>query len=334
MSIRTTCSLLVALVFGAGAAHADLSTGLLAYYPFSGDAADASGNSNHGTPTVSMVLTTDRFGSQNSAYEFNGLNSYILVPNSQSLSSPTTAMTQAAWVMLYGVSQVGSAFDPILMKSVTTENAMMYRLYCTTSVLGVAYGNWNNGLASDATLPLNEWHHVASTSDGAKIRQFVDGVQVDSTAFVYAIVPDTRPLLIGADTPGSFEVFNGRIDEVRIYDRALTGAEIGALADLTVGVGDRARPATLSFGATRPNPTRAMCSAEFSLPFESDVAISVFDVTGRLVRTLLRERSEAGIHTIAWEGRDLHGGDAPAGLYFMRLRAGDQERWSRVVRVR
>ena len=281
-----------------------------------------------------LAATTDRFGQQGGAYLFNGSTSYVTVASSPSLSSPTQRITQCAWVLLNGTSLVGSAFDPILMKSSTTENAFMYRLYVVPDAIGVNYGDWVAGLVSTVAIGLGEWHHVASTYDGQKIRQYLDGAPVDSVAFNYTMVADTRPLLIGADTPGTFEVFNGKMDDVRIYDRALSAAEIATLGETTVGVGNAPATNALALGAPSPNPTRAGCTAQLTLPAASDVAVDVFDAAGRRVCTLVRGRMAAGTHTIVWDGRDARGEPSGAGLYFVGVRVGGEVRWGRVVRVR
>jgi hypothetical protein len=66
-------------------ASADINTGLVAYYPFNGNANDQSGNGNHGT-VFEATLTTDRFGNDNSAYSFDGVNDYISVNDTPELS--------------------------------------------------------------------------------------------------------------------------------------------------------------------------------------------------------------------------------------------------------
>src|SRR6185436_16603858 len=95
---------IVILAIAAQSARADITTGLIARYTFDGNANDVSGNNNHGTLVGGITLTTDRFGGANRAYSFNGSNSYISVPASATLNSPTTGCTQAAWVYLYGTS--------------------------------------------------------------------------------------------------------------------------------------------------------------------------------------------------------------------------------------
>ena len=76
-------------------------------------------------------------------------------------------------------------------------------------------------------LPLNAWSHLAATYDGATLRLFVNGAQVGSRAVTGALLTSTGALRIGGNSIWG-EFFQGRIDEVRIYNRALTAAEIQA----------------------------------------------------------------------------------------------------------
>jgi hypothetical protein len=81
---------------------------------------------------------------------------------------------------------------------------------------------WARGTA---VLPLNTWSHVATTHDGTTIRTYVNGVQVGTQAQTGALVTSTRPLRFGGDSVWP-EWFKGSLDEIRVYDRALTAAQI------------------------------------------------------------------------------------------------------------
>ena len=89
------CMVVFSLSLFVGPAHADLNDGLVAYYPFNGNAKDESGNGNHGAVN-GATLTEDRFGNIDSAYHFDG-NSYIVVPNSPALESPSDQYSVAVW---------------------------------------------------------------------------------------------------------------------------------------------------------------------------------------------------------------------------------------------
>jgi hypothetical protein len=88
-------------------------------------------------------------------------------------------------------------------------------------------------LSGPAALPLNTWTHVAATYDGATLRLYINGAQVSSQPHSGAIVTSTGALRIGGDSAG--EYFQGLLDEIRIYNRALSPSEI--LGDMNTRIG-------------------------------------------------------------------------------------------------
>jgi hypothetical protein len=328
MATRYLPFVLAALLFPC-TADADIVSGLMARYPFSGNASDASGNANNGSPVGGTVLTTDRFGAPNSAYSFNGLDSYISIPNSASLSAPTTEMTMAAWIQIAGPSLVGAGFDPIIMKSVTGENAFMYRMNATTTYFGSAFNNWNTHLSAGQTIPLGEWHHVASVFNGSAIRFYFDGVLVSTQAMVLTIAQDTRALTIGGDFPGIPEHFNGKIDEVALYSRALSDADILELYSVATGVPGAHAESGLTMGPPFPNPARGPVNIDFSLATAQSVRLGVYDASGRIVSRLVDESLARGQHAYQWNAEGVANG-----VYFLRLEAAGSQRVSKVVLAR
>jgi hypothetical protein len=93
---------------------------------------------------------------------------------------------------------------------------------------------------------------------------------------------------------------------------------------------------TVAFGlsAVSPSPFRGTTSIEFGLPQAGPARVRIFDVTGRLVRTLAQGPREAGRHKLAWDGRDARGEQVASGVYFVRLEALGREQMRRVVRVK
>src|SRR5262245_30746986 len=107
-------------------------------------------------------------------------------------------------------------------------------------VIGATYGSTNQNVFATAALTANTWTHLAATYDRTTIRLYVNGVQVASAAQTAAISTSNAALTIGANTYG--EYFNGLVDEVRIYNRALTAAEIQT--DMATPLGGSAGPDT------------------------------------------------------------------------------------------
>jgi hypothetical protein len=331
--LKRAISTLLAVSLLFGPARADLTTDLLALYSFNGHTNDISGNANHGSPMGGFGFTSDRFGNPNAAGEFNGFNSYVLVPNSANLASPDSACTQAAWILLYGPSQVGTGFGPITMKSASTENAFMYRLLASQAGFGSAFNNWFTHTSTPRTLNLDQWYHVATVFDGSTVQYFLDGAAIDTLPMALTITPDTRSLTIGADIPGILEIFNGRIDDVRIYSRALSHDDIAEMYGGLVGIEGLAASTGLTLAAIRPNPTSGTTDLEFTLGTSRAVHLSIHDVHGRRVRNLSSGRLPAGRHAVRWDGRDAHQQVTPAGLYFVRLVAGSDVLSRRIVRI-
>lgn len=94
------------------------------------------------------------------------------------------------------------------------------------------------------------------------------------------------------------------------------------------------RPLMFALRGATPNPARTLTHIAFDLPTQAAVSLQVFDVSGRVVRTLARSGMPAGTHVVAWDGRDANGHRAPAGVYLYRLRAAGFESTGRLTLVR
>jgi hypothetical protein len=89
--------------------------------------------------------------------------------------------------------------------------------------------------------------------------------------------------------------------------------------ELTTGVAEKDVPTKFFLGEFRPNPFNNVTSISFGLPKRSNVRVEVYDVTGRLVRTLVSGVKEAGTYTVEWNGRDDFGRSVSSGAYFVRM---------------
>ena len=170
--------------------------------------------------------TTGRFG--NALGFTGGESSWVTVPNAASLSL-TTGMTISAWVRPTAAMQ---SEPTILMKQASGNLA--YALYAnsgdgTPNAWYVSNGDWVSVFAApEHSVPLNTWTHIAATFDGATLRIFHNGQLSASQATAGAIDIASGVLRIGGNSVWSGEGFPGVIDEVRIYNRALSASEIQA----------------------------------------------------------------------------------------------------------
>ncbi len=319
--LRSAMLLFVALTISADspALGFDLTDGLVAHYPLDGNALDISGNNNHGLPNSTAVPSADRFGNPSSAYHFNGIDSQIIIPGSTSLDSPATASTQFAWIRLEGFSQVGSNFGPILMKSTSSANDFMYRLDVSAGGFGVAFGDWYTSAGATYDTPLETWFNIAATWDGLTARFYVNGQYIGGDDVTASVTDDGRDLVIGADYPGAYESFWGTIDDVRVYNRALSDEEIFELGGSEFSPVPYGRSGEIEISSGYPNPFSSSTSISFRLSETSSVSIEVFDLAGRRVRQLESEEIHSGEGSFRWDGRTADGRRAPSGIYHYRL---------------
>ena len=229
--------------------------GLVAAYSFDAGSgttlADASGNGHGGT----VVGATWTSGKHESALSFNGTNARVDLPALGTFYK--TGFTLEAWVKksttkldtgIVGSWDYPQGGGPMLW---VDHLAGRYHLTMNTGL--------SSYLDSGQTPTAEQWQHLTGTYDGATARFYLDGVLVASRPFT-GNVGDSDDWHIGAygGSPGQF--FDGVIDDVRIYDRALTGSEIQA--DLNEGVAADTTPpsAPTNFAKTSATATRISTS--------------------------------------------------------------------------
>ena len=197
--------------------------GLMAAYGFEETSGlnvnDASGRGHTGTISGATRTTSGRFGR---ALVFNGVNNWVTVADTPDLDL-TTGMTLEAWVYPTALS----GWRTVVLKEAT--NDLAYSLYAHDNIPRPASWIVTSGTGVEAfgvsRLTLNAWTHLAATYDGAILRFYVNGALVGSSAAAGSISTSTQPLRMGGNALWG-EWFQGRIDEVRIYNRPLSQAEI------------------------------------------------------------------------------------------------------------
>ena len=233
---------LVAVVAMAAAVNANITSGLIAYWNFEegsgGTITDVSGNGHDGTVQGTVTHSTDAcpFPGSSFACDFGDLAGHIQVPDHAALD-PTGDFTFAAWVKNRPSSSYNGC-DMILCKHNTGQNSdgsWMWGLDpWNTPHNPTGAGHffiatpWQAELYGQSHFPLNEWHHVAMTyQDGSDTYTFyIDGVAQSGT-YVANIMDNAAPLNIGGQEGNND--YAGLLDEVRMYNRALSADDIQEL---------------------------------------------------------------------------------------------------------
>jgi hypothetical protein len=201
----------------------DASSGLVAAYNFDEGAgtavADSSGNGLAGTISGATWAT----GHSGGALSFDGTNDWVTVADNDLLD--VTRVTISAWVR----PTVNTPWTTVVMKE--TNGGLAYALYANNASSRpagyVQIGGVDRVATGTAVVPTNTWTHLTYTYDGANMRMYVNGTLVRTVARTGNIVLSTGPLRIGGNA-GWGEYFTGLIDDVRVYNRALSLAEVQA----------------------------------------------------------------------------------------------------------
>ncbi len=203
------------------------ASGLVAYYPFSGNAQDESGNGNDGSAVGGAALAMDRFGSADSAYQLDGTSGYIEIPDSADFNF-NQPLTVTAWIYLNdntSASIVGQWGPGGFGGDAFVLSVRSGKLRLTLPRPGLYE------LDSQTTLTEMEWLFVGVVYDGADVKLFINGTQDASDTFAAAQVDSDQPVRIGLEEiiSGDPAYLDGLVDDVRIYNRALSDSEIDQL---------------------------------------------------------------------------------------------------------
>lgn len=222
--------ILIALIHsGILISQAQESIGLVAYYPFNGNANDESSYGNHGT-VYGASLTTDRFGQPNSAYNFNGISDWIQIMNSNSLNIyGDVSLTICAWVCTNSPTNQGIVckWGPGYHEDDQYILEISYPSKCLFGLSDeIAYNYSVNYMT------LNEWVFVTGVYDHVYglSNIYINGRLETTLEISFSIWNTDRYVEIGTEADGRH--FNGMIDDVRIYNRAINETEVDSLYHL------------------------------------------------------------------------------------------------------
>jgi len=201
--------------------------GLVAWYPFNGNANDESGNGNNGTVN-GATLTTDRFGNVNSAYYFDGENDYIEISDHASLRPDNISIS--AWI--YAEHSTPFILGKSVFSNASNEQYTFDGRYLNVKRNSGCYPGvgWYSGATNSYTL--NNWYHITGSYDGYCIKIYING----NLSATNSNIP---PGPIDNCQGGNIRIglwwaydplnFKGKLDDIRIFNRALNDAEIQAL---------------------------------------------------------------------------------------------------------
>ncbi len=285
--------------------------GLVSWYPFSGNANDISGNANHGSVTGS-ILTTDRFGLSNASYSFNGGNNRIVVPNAGNLNP--NYISVSVWTK---PSMFTNSWQYIIDKSQDLNSTYVNRSWSIriTSAglleLEIRVNNVFYVYTSSSTISLNNWNHLVFEYDGQFAKLYFNTNLVINQNVV-GLLPSTNnsDLSIGyfphVSMPPYGYFWNGKIDDIGIWNRALSQEEITSLFNgAPAGVDLVNASSTIDFF---PNPVKNKLNIHTHAKFVG----SVYRLSDQIGKTLKNG-------TIQDENTEIDLSMFSSGIYFLSI---------------
>ena len=208
--------------------------GLVAWYPFNGNANDESGNGNNGIVT-SATLTTDRLGNSNSAYNFSGVNCLTRIDAQINTSSIDNSheYSLSIWVKKIGN---GCSTQPRILEFFSTTNGALQLNWDVVNTDYIEVETINNSAVFQATSYhysnwLNNWNNVVFTAKTGSAKLYLNGVLVNS--FTFNGLPSlASSVSFGRMNHPTYNAINGALDDIGIWNRALTQEEITCLFNL------------------------------------------------------------------------------------------------------
>jgi len=243
--------ILVAIFLFVNRSQADITTGLVGYWKFdegSGTTvADSSGNNNTGTLFNGPIWTTGKIGS---ALSFDGVDDYVRILDSTSLH--LTNFTLSLW---YKVNSWPTSYNPRLISKADSWGTMDWELLhvAWSNSIEMLVGEMNGAdvLANLHYSPtIGAWHQISIIKNGTAYSLYSDGVFIgtDTSSITWT---DSDNITVGKDASASGYEFPGLIDEVRIYNRALSANEVLDLYNYTGG----GTPTPSGMPSPTPSPT-------------------------------------------------------------------------------
>jgi hypothetical protein len=218
-----------------------IESGLLAFYPFNGNANDVSGNGFNGN-VFGAELTTDKDGNTSSAYSFDGNDDYISIPHNVSFNFESSDFTISLWALTSEDQVAHGGLNDIIRKWNGNAEGYPYSIsYRNSSLINsdtdkyifAQYNSQTCAATNSSTSGLvnnSVFSHIVFLREGNTVKQYVDGTLVGEFNDLNGACTTNNTADVTIATRGNLvRFFKGKIDNVRFYSRALSQSEVASL---------------------------------------------------------------------------------------------------------
>jgi hypothetical protein len=303
------------------------TNGLIGYWPFNGNANDVSGGGNNGTVN-GAILTTDRFGNTNNSYDFDfnglnwnaGLHKEIYIPFNSSFNSPSLTVSLWAFPRNYffngipGTDKV-SALLRRYQYGYSNPNGQTWTVdlsnnTITCSIISASTNITQNGISVSSNILLNQWSQILFSYDNLFLKLYINGILVSQTPSSIQInIFGNSGVSIGDSNQanGYWYESNAKLDDIGIWNRALTQAEITGLYS-TLGTSQNMANNTVTI---YPNPANDHITIDCgNLANVTGYQIKIVNTLGQEVFSGAMNTQQYVVPLNTWSGN---------GVYFVKI---------------
>ena len=287
--------------------------GLVAHYKFDGNANDATPYNNHGTIGGNPVFEPATHpNASGMVIVLDGEGDSVFVPNAVQLISDYT--TVAFWIRVDDVNLEDPEayvldfghWDERWKISLPQHRQIVWTTNSKTATIDELIVDMDSGSGND--LVIGFWWYVTMVFDGTDDIIYLDGVEVNRKPAPGTLNSTARPFIMGSDAVEGGRYFPGALDEVKIYNKALTAAEILQLYETgTTGIHDLSE-VNKYVEIIYPNPTKDEVLIKHGFEANGDLLVRVFDVAGRQVGSTAFTASQMSDPTLSINVANLDGG--------------------------
>ncbi len=302
----------------------DLENGLVAFYPFCGDASDHSNNNNDGI-AEGVEFVADPAEISNNACLFNGTDtSYIYIPSSTSLENIEEQLSISLWFNTEILNIPENFKAPLLCKSeILAPNPPTRQISLFYDIAGVLY--FNDEEIITYSFELNVWYNLVVTYSDSILTCYINGI-LEGDAESVGIQSNQSQLDIGRDST-YYEFYNGTMDDIRIYNRVLTMDEITFLStdnhDCSTTSTEDLNP--LENISITPNPFHDVLKIHLPNTFSEEIVIRIHDSKGKQIANNEYKFMEEIV---------LSTSDFNPGIYFISIITDEWERTEKIIKAK
>jgi hypothetical protein len=289
------------------------SGNLVLNLPFDGNTVDESGNDN-GVTISGALLTSDRNDESQKAYKFDGVNDYMEVANSELLNF-SNAITVNFWINIstyYEREQypISHGNWENRWKISISDNKLRWTINTTNGI---------TDLDAESLLEKNKWYNITAYYSGEDMELYING-KLDAFKYWSGNI-NTSPvgLTIGQVLPNNNQYnFNGKLDELLLYDYPLSLQEISDIYELATGTEIDSRfeiPDNTVLQQNYPNPFNPSTNIPFTLKESGAVSLKIYNLLGQEVDTVIQQKMSAGSYSVWYDASFLS-----SGVYFYTLK--------------